>query len=381
MTSGALLAVRLAESALAPVWLSSAVATGGALLGSLWRARRSFFTQEQALARLDEALGLGQRLMAAAEGVADWPPLPERTPDGLAWRRSLLGVPLVCGALLAAALWVPLEPRRALAAREVVEPLAWARIEAAVEVLEEEALFEERALEAMRERLEALRAQPTDTWYQHGSLEAGDSLEEQMDRSLAELGRDVAQVERVLAGLDESARGAGAERAREDALERLGSGEFPLRSEALRELRALDREELRAASPEERRRLLQNLERAGRASAEARGLEGESWRLAGEPRLGRGSITRGRGDAPLTLGRVASQVEVAGREDLKSRSLARGVPSELIELRAGAPEVDRTVTAGARTGGAVQPSAREGEATWRTPLPPEEQALVKRYFR
>jgi len=72
-------------------------------------------------------------------------------------------------------------------------PLAWVEVERLLEELRDAKLVEEDAVEAWEDKLASLEQQPSEEWYRHASLEAGDSLKEELESGLLDLERGFAK--------------------------------------------------------------------------------------------------------------------------------------------------------------------------------------------
>src|SRR5688572_26425853 len=124
-------------------------------------ARRRFFTEREALIRLDLVDGQKMRLVSAFEGGASWP--KEITPRKKAvhWRLRTILSPLLIAVLLPIAV-TSIPHATTVTARDapVLEPFAWTRAETALEALKEAEVFEKARLEEAQKKLESLRAQP-----------------------------------------------------------------------------------------------------------------------------------------------------------------------------------------------------------------------------
>jgi hypothetical protein len=375
--------------------LASAMLVAAALCAAAWRRRGHGFSLADARARLDRVLGLNDRLASAAEGVAAWPAPMPHTPDGMVWRPGALAAPLCAWAApLALALCVPVGVPAAAGTRDIVQPVAWLQVEAGLAALEEEPAFDAAALEAARRKLDALRSAPPEAWYGHGSLEAGDALREQVQRSLAELSRSLDNAGHALDDVEQSAgRAAGdGDSAREGltaALQALAEGAFPLTDAARRTLEGAGDEPAsgegarspRRASADAQRRMLENLQAAAQEAAHEGGLPMTAWERRA---LAPPGLSRGPGAAPLALRDQPSELQATRDEAVRNDALSRALPGETVGVRAVRPDLDADaeVAAGAPgPGGAASSGGSGGEATWRISLPPDEQAILRRYFR
>jgi hypothetical protein len=67
-------------------------------------------------------------------------------------------------------------------------------------------------------------------------------------------------------------------------------------------------------------------------------------------------------------------------EALRNPSLERAALGETLAIRQTEHEVDESLYGGTQAAGAVDATGTGGEAIWETPLTPEEQAVVQRFF-
>jgi hypothetical protein len=383
-----------------PTWPVAAVGALGLLVaaGGAWRrGRRHFVDLPAALARLDEALGLHNRLVSAHAGVGPWPPAPAHLPRPPAWNLvRVAGPPLGALALLVLALRLPLgEADPPAAPRDIHEPSAWAALEELTEQLREEAVVEPPALDALREQVEALREQPAQQWYRQSSLEATDHLREKTGQSLRALEQSLHQAAAALAtaaaqqeNLSAAQQAALQERLGQ-ALDALSGGALPLNRETLDALRQIDLSQLRQLSAEElaalEKRLREQGTCAGACASQCEGPggvpgEGESEALVAVPRPGSGGVSRGPGDAPLTLRDAAAPMPPSVLTPISNPNLDRAALGDALGTVDQKPEVDPAAYTGPTRAGALGHAAGGGEAVWRDTATPAEQRALRQYF-
>ncbi len=387
------------------------VGYGFALLGaahvSLLLARTRRFGLEEGLVRLEVVHRLHNGLTAAHAGVAPWPTPPERMEDRLRWVwRPLAGRAAVSLLGLAVAWWLPLRVEEASATYLMEQPAAWRQVEAWLDTLQEQELMEEASIEEVRRQIDQLRAQPMERWYEHGSLEAGDTLNEQVRHSLREFQR---HLEMTVAGL--SAMNAMPEqvpdawkerwqRQMEDALDGLASGALRIDPEWLNQLQelALDPGQLRSLTQEEWDRLKEALEQGLEACSACTG-EGDadlallllSLAQAGSEGEGSGNemglpeipgISRGAGgEVPLTLRERLTQLEAAGLERLGHADLQHAAPGDVLGVTELEHEIDESRYTGPRATAGSAAMGGGGETVWRQPLDPHERRIVEEFFQ
>lgn len=368
-------------------------------------SRRRYIGMEEGLVRLDDRLHLHNRLSAAYHRVGPWPEqLDDRSPAGFRWLygRALLPV-LLALALVAAAWYVPVKksPGGELAAP--VEPGAWEQMEDWLATLEEENLIEESAIEELESRIEELRDQPEDEWFSHSSLEATDTLAETLGRQLREMASEMAALDRNIAALKgfstEMSESARAQKLKEfqEALDALEGSGLAMNEALLKQLKEIDpaslgKETLSGLSPEQLKSLQEQLQKGSGALGSLEGLPS----MSEDPSLqrgeglgmgqgegmepGRGAIDRGRGDAPLFFGDTEDNLGTKNIENITNEDLSRASIGEVLGLGETEREIDESAT-GPQAGGGVNSTGQGGDAVSRETLRPDEQAVLKRYFK
>ena len=329
--------------------------------------------------------------------------------DGFRWSWRWLGAPVAAAAAcLAAALFLPV-PQDADAALPMTPPLAWEQMDSWLEKLEAEKVIDQAQLEELKQKLEELRAQPERDWFGHQSLEATDSLEQSLERSVDQLGRQLDRAERSLNALENYS----------DQLTRHRRTRLPPTSSRPRRA-ALERTQARSGIDEEvvgdrsqepEVGLGRTTEGASRGARKAEGRlqelsggrgqngkpgflgdgEGEDdEQMAALMKLiaeqdgaeganpGNGGVTRGPGAAPLTLGDEESKLGTKNQEAVENPDLSRATPGDLIGLGEQKHDVDQTQI-GPREAGAAS-TGQGGEQVWKESLTPDERAVLKRYF-
>lgn len=382
------------------------IASGGLLLlvalFAWMRTRRAFVGAEDGLVRLDDRLRLHNRLSSASRRVGEWPPFVPETADAVPrWKPSRALLPgFTALALVAGAWWVPVPDSVAAPPLVPVEPGAWAKMEDWLATLEEEQLVEEETLEDLQSKIEELRDQPEEEWFSHSSLEATDTLAESLGLDLREMARELSTLERDLAALrnfasqmSDSAR-TELERRIGDALDALGESGLAVNEELLKQLSEIDPSQLGEAmlaslSEADLKSLQERLREGSKALGSLEGLPGDCEDCEGlglafgeKPGLapGQGGITRGRGDAPLSLGEEKEGLGTSNLESVTNTDFSRATVGEVLGLGETEREVDRSAI-GPQAGGAISSAGRGGETVSRETLLPDEQAVLKRFFK
>lgn len=390
------------ELALRQVW--PWVLGGGALLmlAGWIMARRQFISTAQALVRLESELRLHNALTVAALGRSAWPELKPQADDGWRWRWQSAGGPFLAFAgSMALALWL-LVRQAEDAQTPTVEPQAWGQMENWLEKLQEEQIVTEEEKEEQLAKIEALREQPPEKWFSHESLNAGDTLKEQLQRDIQRLGQNLATAERSLNALQNYSSqlsAAGKDQLLKDfqqALADMQSGALEIDPQLLKELGKIDPKNLKELSKEQLDQLRESMKnQAGACNGlcENPGFlgdgEGEDDKLAemlgklpGKEGKGpgNGGITRGPGTAPLTLSDEENDFGTDKTEGVSNADLSRAKVGDMMALQDGKHEVDKNF-AGPQAAGAVKNAGQGGEQVWRESLTPEEKAVLKRVFK
>jgi hypothetical protein len=365
--------------------------------------RRRFVDAGKGLVRLDEKLRLHNRLVSAAAKVGPWPELP---PDplgaaGFRWNLSRAWLPgLIALLLVAAAWWVPI-PERSASTAQVVEPSAWEQMEDWLATLEEEDLIEEDKIEELASRIEELRDQPEEEWFSHSSLEATDSLQQALGLEIRDLAEEMKTLERNLSALQKFSSQmseAAKEEARkemQEALEALDGAGLPLNEALRKQLSEVDpsqlgKETLSNLSEEQLESLQKQLQKGSGALGSMEGLpemgegmgqgkEGMGFGEEGEM-PGAGGITRGKADAPIFFDDKADDLGTDNLERVTNEDFSKAAIGEVLGLGETEREIDENAS-GPVAGGAVGSAGKGGEAVSRETLLPDEQAVLKRYFK
>ena len=370
------------------LWSGFAAALAAGAAYAAWRTRRGRFTPAAALVELDVALGLKTRLTAAAAGVGDWPRVPAEAPRVLRWRASrVLVPPAFAAALLAVAGFIPISRTDAPPRPPTDTPAAWRQMDEWLKGLAQQDLARPDSVEAWEERVNKLRRQPDSTWYSHGSLEAGDTLHQQLEVGLRSLGNDLDEAAEALDNLDSvggSSHEAGApsEDSLDRAMERLESGAVPLNPKLLSQLKAAKGKSGKPLSMAELEKLRHRLrEGAGFCRLSIRECElGHKECKNGSCRRGRGAVARGPGEAPLSLEHDASRTASERLEGVSNEDMQNASLGDTIGMSRTTHKVERGGAASA-AGGAVNARPSGGETVWRDALTPEEQQVLQRYFK
>ncbi|MEM1059339.1 MAG: hypothetical protein AAGK14_08830 [Verrucomicrobiota bacterium] len=397
-----LLWVRSEEMATQPWWGAFAVAMVLAAAGAVWLSRKSWISRDEALVRLESEHRLHNQLSAAQEGVMPWPEVPATLNDGFRLRYQRVLVPPAAAAvfLLAASL-VYLPAKEVETPAPVAAPRAWEEAQRMIDQLKEEELFAQEQLEQYENKLDALRDQPQQEWYEHGSLEAGESLKSDMRNAVEETARNMEWAEQTLNEMQKEAEkdeGSLEELSPElqQATEGLEMGDLPLDQQTLQQLKQMAQSiNPRELSQEQMEKLKQKLREGtqtcqnclgeGQGLAEAlrnaeqvrRKRPGEKGDEEGPP----GGITRGPGHQPLALMQEPSDAENNRLEKVDNTDLSRATLGETQALEARQHRTDPSTYQGPTSAGQVEAKGSGGETVWRDSFTPEENQVLQKYFR
>lgn len=374
-------------------------------------SRRRYITSEVALVRLDDRLELRNQLTAASHNQAPWPAYTEagaetREKMGLHWNPVSTLLPGCFALLILFASWVVPLPAPVPGQPEVVaEPGAWEQMEEWLAQLEEEQIIDEEGIEELEGKIEELRDQPEDEWFSHASLEATDSLQESLGKDIQEMASDMATLERDIAALETFASNLSEDAKKklleefDKALESLEANGMKPNEELLKQLKNLDpgqlgQESLSQLNKEQLKSLQKQLGECSQCLGSMEGLpkmsddpsiqglsEEDLQALGLTPGMipGSGGIDRGRADAPLYYG-DREDLNTSNLEKVENLDLSRASLGEMLGLGETEHEIDKNGT-GNTTGGAISSAGQGGEAVSRENLLPDEQALLRRYFK
>lgn len=343
-----------------------------------WWARRRRLSERDGLVWLEARLGLHNRLSAAAEGVGEWPDA-DRYAVVFRWRGSKAATPLVFScALMAAAALVPLSAPEAAAVVAPEAPASWRQTEDWIKSLRQAEVAQPESVEPFADRLDRLRDRPSDDWYSDSTLEASDTLRDQLRSEIRSLATDLDAAAGVLETAASSADGTGADPRRLEAAARgLSSRSLRLRGDLMEKLRDAARQG-QQLSPLDAGTVARSLrESAGFCRSTLRECREGDTNCFQLPGKGQGAVQRGPGPAPLVLGdpsaTEAERLEAVSNPDMRNASLG-----DVVETTVGRHQVS-VHPHGITTGGAAA-TGRGGEAVSKAVLTPEERRILSRYF-
>lgn len=362
----------------------------GLLLGvaAAWRwSRRHFYTAADARVRLERHLGLHNRLTAAAAGVGSFPPAQDAT-DGLIFRwRRVVALAVGAAALLAATALVPMGGSTR-ASTPTTQPMAWTQTAGWVDALKKDETVQDAALEELRERVDQLRKQPTEDWYGHSSLEAGDNLRDQTAQSIAGLQRDL---QSALGALDAAGKFGdqtpvldqkAANEALASALKGLEMGNLPLNKDLLGQLKEANLSGLKSLTPEQMAALRKRLAQGTKVCKACLGDKpGDREAMILASLMVPGGKGGGKQSAPLHLDDKPADLGSKTTESVSNPDLSRALPGDVVGVSKGEHTVDRNAATSPTSGGAITSTGQGGEAVWRNDLTPAEREVLQRFFK
>lgn len=384
--------LRLQSVALAPAWMLGSGLLVVALIGadSLSSPRR--LTVDGALARLDVGWHLGQRLISARHGVGRWPnpPASRKLPLRLRWPPVLWPCLLSLG-VLSAALWLPLPPPNMSPVHTRSEPPVWTTLSSLAENLEAQEWVAESGTQNLRREIEELRGKEMEDWYNPSTLEATDRL---YTRTRNDASRLLESMQSTAALLQLAERGrdqltSPQQQAMQEFLERMqaqmGEGSLKLNPQMMQQLQQVDLSQLQQMNLQQLQQLEQQLMQnaagmqqalmdagmdAGMAGGMMQGFEGEP---------GAGGISRGGGPSALTLKDFETLAEPVVPMALDPGTLENASIGDLMALRETEHE-DRREGVTDRAG-ALRSAGGVGEVVWDQDVLPDEEKVLKEFFK
>lgn len=364
-------------------------------------ARKNFQPVDGSLVLLESHLKLNNALTAAREGITAWPTAPGSLDDGFRFRAPWLVAPLLLTvSCLTLAFFLPIT--RAVSPPTLPPPLAMERAGDLLSALRKEDVASPEALAKAEEQLQALLAQPPGDFYSHHSLEAADALETSLRAAAGKLGAQLQTAAQAAGSLEkfDSALSPDARKQLESDLQSAVQGlqnSSMGTSAALKEqLSKLDPSKLKELSPDQMKKMLENLQAKAKACKNCQGgncggqseaekaladlLNGKP-KNGGEPGegMGRGGIERGPGTGDLTFEKDPTQLDTNNLEQLTSQDLSRTLPGDHMGTKDIEHQLDQSAST-ASNGGATA-AGQGGDAVQREQLLPSEQKVLRRYFK
>lgn len=380
------------------------------ILTGMVMARRNFIGLEEALVRLEYQLRLNNGLTVARLGKGLWPEIPDEIKDGWQWHWRRIVTPALLAAMcLWAAVAIPVSKSEELTV-PTMEPQAWAQMDQWLEKLNDHKIITPEKKAEQDAKIAELREQPKEKWFSHESLNAGDTLKEQLQREIQKLGSDLTRAEQSLNAMqnyaDKLSQAAKDRLLKEfsGSVEGLKGNNLEIDRELLKELSQMDLNSLSSMSREQLDQLreslkdkadaLQELAQGSGFLGDGQGEDDELAEMLGQQGKGNssdegvnngdgpgsGGVDRGPGTAPLSLSPDENRFDTNKREALSNKDMSRAMPGTTLTLQDGKHEVDKNY-AGPTAAGKVQNTGQGGEQVWHDALTPEERAVLKRVFK
>ena len=411
-----------------------------------WKARARFYAQAEGLLRLETYLGWHNVLSAAAAGGISWPELPEEPVRALRWRWSASARPVLASlAFLLAARFIPVgaPPKPALPPPTQLPP-ALQQVQSWTDTLKEQKLVEPAMMESWEERLEQLKQKPQQEWYGQESLEADESLRNQMAQEIDTMGKNMKKAADLVDAMQNLPAGASVPADLDGALSQQASAlqgsNLPLRQDlalSLNNAKSLSASQLQdlknqlqlganamsslpagnASGPGQPAGLLDPYYHPPQPSQPGQGQPGPP-SLFSRPGQGQGqgsgqgsSPGQGQGqgangDAPGQSGphdnginnavgsggpgggggtngityESPTDVQAKNQQGVSSSKLDAPLPGDVVGISKSAPQRDPQDNSAAGPGGGAS-AGGSGEAVWREELTPQERALLQQYFK
>jgi hypothetical protein len=364
------------------------------LLSSLIFSQKKFFNDEETCHWLDEKLCLFNQLGCAYKGISQWPQPMKQEKQLTRWHWKKILIPSTSATLfILLTIWMPVH-KVAQAEIFVKEaPLNWQEAKDWLDALEESEIIEEEDLEEANEQLNKLFKSPSEEWFNHESLEAGDTLHNQLENTLKEMLNNLNDAQFSLDQLashpnnmNELENEALAQEFKE-ALENLGKGMLPINNDLLKEMQNVDLKNLKKLDPKKLEELKKRLKECQGACKECVG-EGMNEEMMMQMQVqlqamkaGRGGINRGPGEAPMWLEdnpahSLSKRHEKVNNENLENLSIG-----ENIGQSTGEHDIDKNSYKEKMKSGSSKNKGKGGETVWRDNFLPAEKKILEKYFR
>ncbi len=348
------------------------------LLLAFWVSRRHFFSTPLACAELEYHLGFNNALTAASLARADWPE-PQKFQPIMQWRwANVLSLPVAAFALMALAYYIPLSQTIDVET-PTAKPPNMVQLENWLQTLEQEQVVQEQAVKEFAEKVGQLTQQEAQTWYQHGTLEATDTLKQQTQSALDNLHQSIDMASSQLA-LQKSGQKPESELGLKQAIEQMAGGQFPLNQPLMDQLKEVQ-QQLQSngmASQQQLQQMLDELEQA-KQSLPAPSSSQQNMSSRTETSPGGSEVQRGPGTEPIQLNGRESYGESAQLETVSNDDLSQAALGQLVGL--SKDEHEQEIQERLQAGGTISEVGQGGESVWVDTFTPQEQAIIESYFQ
>lgn len=360
-----------------------------------WIARRRFLGPHDALLRLENHLGLHNRLSTAFAGHAPWPDPMYSQRAAYAFHPGSWGIPfaLMIGLPAVAAIAPLPAPAKPPAALAVAEPPEWKEMDKWAAELKKDETADAEAVKRLEDRLEQLRQENREGMFRQGAQEATQSLHEATRNDIVKLAQNLAsagELADALSKLAEAGRQsapAGLSDAWKEALDKLEKSPMPPSAALSAALKTIDPKQLAKLDPKKLKRVKAKL---GKACENCSGAVIDPDKVAlllaqcngGKPGAGPGGFNEhsdGPGSSDIRFTNNADPVDptLEALPDAKDEDVAAG---DLLAVNNRKPDTDKPGKPFApQQGGAGAFTGLGGEAVFRDRLTPEEVEFLSRY--
>jgi hypothetical protein len=288
-----------------------------------WRARARFYAEAEGLLRLETYLGWHNVLSAAAAGGVRWPAVPEESLRVVEWRWGTSAQPLLASlAFLLAGLFVPVGvPPKPYLPPPAQLPLSVQEVQKWTDALKEQKLIEPAMMETWEQRLEQLKNKPAQDWYGQESLEAAESLHNQMAKELDTMGKNLQKASDLLGSMQSLPSNSAASNELNNALGQqaanLENSGLPLRQDLDKQIA-----DAKSLTPEQMADLKKKLEQAASA------LSAMSAANAFPGQFGLGTTSAASGlPNPYSTGNASAASALPNPYSLGDATSASGLPN------------------------------------------------------
>ncbi|WOO39710.1 hypothetical protein [Rubellicoccus peritrichatus] len=353
-------------------------------------ARGRFFTEREALLRLETAMGLKNRLTAAASGAISWPKPMKVSGSAVGIRLRPLVLPLAVSLVfLMLGLWMPIRSApNTVDHGTMAEPTAWKEVAEWAEIIREERLIDPKAAEVLEEQLDELRDLPANEWYKQGSLEAGESLREETRIAMQALAR---RMQSTSAFLEEMSKGTAGmstaqleslDKAWANQLQQLEMSQLAIDPQTLAQLKNLSFKNLQQLSAEDLKNMCEQFKQCAGSCAGAASLaELDLEKITLKIQQMCSGINRGPGPAPLILKDEGTDLATAEREGVSNQDLRNATLGETVAVSSRPGNEDEKTFSGSQRIDDTAQAGIGGDAVWRESFTPQEREALQRYFK
>ncbi len=375
---------------------------------SLAIAKKRFETKNDALVRLDSAMGLHSSLSAAEAGHSGWPIVPNTIQAGIRWNYRRLFLPIIGSVSLIFAAFV-VHVEAAIPPVAATAPRSWENLAADLEELKAKGIINSDYIKEMEDKLDELKNQPEKDWYSHPSLEATENITSMHEQAMNKLSRNLDKAEKSLSTLKKHSENLNQAQKNKllnqfnNAMEAIEKGRMKPNKALLDKLKNIDPNMLNNLTPEQLEKIRENMKnmsdelkkqlRDGIKPTPGEGGEGDDgareqpWDPndpnGGEPGDGDGSggNQRGPGHVPKVLGGEAQKLTPGEIEKLKSQNLKNSLPGDLLETSDGGEhKIDKSKSQ-QQGGGSTNNTGDGGDSVWKSNYLPKEKRALKKFFK